>query len=1385
MPAASGGNPGAAADLDNISAGRDVRVTHINVYVADSAAAGRVVAQSDDGGLTVDGVAIAAPADDQNPFKGLDAFDESDAERFYGRSAITGRLVEALDRLTAEGADAPRLLPILGPSGSGKSSVARAGLIPALVHQPLAGLPGPRVVYLTPRANPLAELALVLARVEPGERHPATVSAEFEQLLRQPDPDGSGRLTGLRRIAGSLAHGPERPLVILVDQFEELFVLTASDDDRRLFIDGLLEAVSDQGGRVSAILTMRSDFLGSTMSHRRLNALIASHSVIVPTMTENELRQTIEMPAEAAGRPLPPGVVDRLVAETEDRAGALPLLQFALSRIWEGMVAGQEAGQVLRDIGGVGGALAGRAEALFQELDPADRAVAKRAFLATISLGEGARDTRRRARLAEIVPADADPAAVKDVVAGFARKHERLMTIAGTGDEITIEVTHEAIFDHWTRLDGWLAQEREDLRFQRRLTDAVTSWESSHPPRPSGGLWRHPALDGLIEYHAAHKSEMTALQLEFFVASRRHDRWSRMFRLGGVAATLLAIVAGGFSWYAWEKSAEATQAAIRTERIQSTFLADLARQQTTAGDATLGVLLASAALSEEREVVPAAEAALLESLAEMREILAIETDLPVSSVGLGANGRYALIVRSVESPTAAPRSPVIVVDTEKGEEVPLPAAVQTGRFAALHPMEPVIAVEIDGKITLYGLENGNLETVIGEDLGQSQFQIVFSPDGHQLAAVSRLLVQVWELEGRQSIGALDLPPMTTWDPELTFADDRLLVSQGYATTVADRPTLDTPYRNHARGLEGGALSPDGTILVELWSRPIFHLLGGAAEEPERMQMRWSGTDDELGSQLPPEFQYIRKIAFAPSGSALIASGQDGISHWYPLDFVSEANGRISVEIDSPIVLSPDPDLVRRAVDERNVPNSEIRDAARNATTPFAISPGGRHLAIGGFYGQIALWALRAGGPPHRLAALSAHGPGSAITHLAFSGDGEELVSSGTDGTVRVWSVAPAATLAIDNPHGEIIERFAAPNGAAVTLRSTGSSRDALNPDAIAFSPDGRLIATGGGGRGGDVYIWEAATGAHRATLKGTKEWIHSVEFSADGATLLTAGEDGRIVLWDVETWQSTAHLGGEEIPDYGWIFPWEAVFSPDSGEILSATEDGEIVLWGRDGLPGQVSEPAQILVDQYDSLEIHGVGYLGARAIAVLRGDNQDDRIILWGVRAERPIYQDSVPDLTFATAIQGDLLALGHQDGSISLLRPTGELLEDRIEIRDEGRLAGHPGSQIEALAISADRRRLASTANDGRVKLWDLERMVEVGELAGPGTPGNVVALSADGSMTAAGFRWAGQAGDPDRLMIWHTPIGRDALVEEAETRRVRDLTATERLRFYVDLE
>lgn len=454
-----------------------------------------------------------------NPYKGLLAFQEEDSDRFFGREKQIEQLWNRFLRLH-ESDSTIRLLPMYGPSGSGKSSLARAGLIPELARRPLPGYAQARVAVLVPGTYPLEALASVLARVATNDPTPVTKTREFALELEQANKEGD--YDGLRRIADVLLNINVFPLIVLVDQFEEVYSLCKNLAERDAFIGNLLTGASDRSGHVSVIVTLRSDFLGETQKHPVLNRLFASQGFLVPAMDEEELRQAIRQPAELAGHPLDNATIELLIKETQGRDGALPLLQFALTRIWSGLAEGKEPAQTLKAIGGVGGALAGEAQRIYDSLSSEDKDIARRVFLGLVQLGEGSKDTRRRTEIKQIISQRDSPEQVKQVIARFSAPGVRLITLAANTNAQTAEVTHEALFDHWQQLNQWLDSSRSDIRFQRRLEEAAVHWDENG--RPEGSLWRPPDLDLLRSYEQRAGDNMTPLQLEFLNAADNHQK---------------------------------------------------------------------------------------------------------------------------------------------------------------------------------------------------------------------------------------------------------------------------------------------------------------------------------------------------------------------------------------------------------------------------------------------------------------------------------------------------------------------------------------------------------------------------------------------------------------------------------------------------------------------------------------------------------------------------------------------------------------------------------------------------------------------------------------------------------------------------------------------
>jgi tetratricopeptide (TPR) repeat protein len=589
--------------FENVKAGGDIKADirqESNIRIEESAVGSAIVSgdgntiyvihqtteQRCESSLTDTAVSIGP-----NPYKGLTAFNENDADRYFGREGQVKRLWQRFHDLAEQSGRAnavPRFLPILGPSGCGKSSLARAGFIPELARRPLPGKDRMRVAVLVPGTHPVEALAGVLAKVATQDPMPVTKTREFTTELNL--PTAAGLYDGMRRIADLMPQIKDSPLVVLVDQFEEIYSLCKDTNERKAFIENLLCAASDPTGNLSVIITLRSDFLGETQRHPGLNQVISSdQSVIVPAMTESELRRAIAEPAKQAGHPLDEATVDLLVKDTEGREGALPLLQFALTRIWEGLGEGTPPVETYRQMGGVGGALAGKAQEIYDKLPEAEKDMARRIFIGLVQLGEGTRDTRRRAAIENLMASQDRPETLQQVLDRFSSPGARLITLSSQANQEIAEVTHEALFGHWQQLNEWLDSSRDDIRFERRLEAAAQYWQDQR--RPAGLLWQRPDLDLLRDYHKRLCHQMTALQLEFFQAAVGRETRQKMLLGGAVSA--LAILAAGMTWFGIQAHQSGQRALARQLAAQAEQL--LNQTSTTQNEA--GSLLAVKSLA--------------------------------------------------------------------------------------------------------------------------------------------------------------------------------------------------------------------------------------------------------------------------------------------------------------------------------------------------------------------------------------------------------------------------------------------------------------------------------------------------------------------------------------------------------------------------------------------------------------------------------------------------------------------------------------------------------------------------------------------------------------------------------------------------------------------
>ncbi len=408
---------------------------------------------------------VPIPTEDfqpENPYKGLRAFQSADNQDFFGREAVTTKLVKRLE----ETHEYARFLAIIGPSGSGKSSLVKAGLIPALWRGELPGSEKWFVIEMLPGAHPLDELEIALTRIAANQS-----GSLNEQLSRD--------RRGLIRAAQLILPSDDTELVLVIDQFEEVFTLLENEAARVHFLDLLYTAVSEPRSRVRIVITLRADFYDRPLHYADFGELIRSRMETVLPLSVQELERAISKPAEHAGVTFEPGLVASIVAEVNYQAGALPLLQYALTELFEKRQGRMLTRSAYDAIGGSVGALARRADTMYLDFDAVSQEAARQMFLRLVTLGEGVEDTRRRVTRSELLAIALNPDVMDEVIDTYAEY--RLLSLdndPGTRTP-TVEVAHEAILRVWERLRNWLTESRDEIKLQRQLGSMAAEWRTS------------------------------------------------------------------------------------------------------------------------------------------------------------------------------------------------------------------------------------------------------------------------------------------------------------------------------------------------------------------------------------------------------------------------------------------------------------------------------------------------------------------------------------------------------------------------------------------------------------------------------------------------------------------------------------------------------------------------------------------------------------------------------------------------------------------------------------------------------------------------------------------------------------------------------------------
>lgn len=557
---------------------------------------------------------VPLPVMFRNPYKGLSPFQEADAGDFFGRADQIRQAVA----MVAE----HRLSAVVGPSGSGKSSLVFAGLLPALRAGAAPGSETWMSVRAVPGGYPFDEVANSLSAV--ATESSSDLAAELSAT------DDKGLLRVSKRIGAEL----DGELVVVVDQFEELFTLVTSEETRERFISSLVSAAGDQLSRVRIVLTLRADFFHEALAYPTLGPIISNAHLALAPLDPSQAREAIVAPASRAGLELEPGLTDRIISDLADQPGSLPLLQYTLDRLADGAGDGLITNAHYDELGGVNGAMAERAEAAFQQLSEDQQRVSRHIFTRLLTVSDDADDLRRRVRVTEFRSLGLRGSNVDEVLGTFGK--ERLLTfdIDPTTRGATVEVAHEALLREWPTLRSWVDSRREALVLQRRFQTAHSEWEDSD--RDPANLLTGGRLTQYEEWASEEDNTLTIPEKEFLNASvtRREDELARSrtrrrrVMLGFAAAAVVALI---LAFAALFQQREAVSNAALAEARQMILEAEAVVEN----DPELGMLLGLEAIEAFRAAGQEPPVSALGALRRAVSISVVDQRLP--------GGRFAAV----------------------------------------------------------------------------------------------------------------------------------------------------------------------------------------------------------------------------------------------------------------------------------------------------------------------------------------------------------------------------------------------------------------------------------------------------------------------------------------------------------------------------------------------------------------------------------------------------------------------------------------------------------------------------------------------------------------------------------------------------------------------
>ena len=1145
-----------------------------------------------------------------NPYKGLRAFDETDAADFFGRAELIDDLLARLARKDLRG----RLALVVGGSGTGKSSVVRAGLLPRVRRGDVPGSQDWFVTTMLPGATPFKELAASLRRVAVADPGPVV-----DELAR---PGGIDAV--VRRL---LPPGGE--LLLVVDQFEELFT-SAPEPDQRRFLGSLMDAVDRVDSRVRVVATLRADFYDRPLAFQPFGGAVNGATVTIPAMSAAELEAAIVEPAQRAGRRVDRSLVAELVGAAVDEPAGLPSLQFTLFELAERSDGDLEL-EAYRQLGGLSGAIASRAEALYQSLDHDDRAAVRRLFHQLVVVNVDGEPTRRRATRAEVSAGDQGSDRLIDRWADA-----RLLSLDRHRQSRlpTVEPAHEALLREWPRLRRWIEEDRESLLVLGGVREAASSWEElDHDP---GSLYRgarlQVALDAVDpatlgprerQFLDASQTAQEAEEREFAEriaqTARDNRRLRRQLVLTGVAL-VIALIGGSVAL-------DQRQDAERERRVAYVRELAAAANASLDEDAERATLIAMEAVAAsdaaDTAARPEALGALHDALSRSRILLTVP--------GLGGSLDWSAdgSIFVTEGPEDSGRIDLRDADTGDSIRSWTGHEVDINKVTFSPDGAQLATGGDDGHLRVWDVESGDMVAEFERPGGESAAALSFSPDGRQVVGhwsdlgetvvfdvrtrAEALVIELGEVENANfspSGGQLALG---------TVGDDGVYLYDATSGRRVRRLGVGTDHARDAR------FSPDGRWLASAHGDGFVRI--------------WDTQDFDLRFTVTGHTSEANSVAWSPDSRRLATAGNDGTARVHDLfhggtEEVAIVSGRDTAGGLAAVKFSPDGRRIMTG--DWSVTSVQVWDVRETAGGEWAnirsvpspagaglgsFLPDGRGILVTEPAGGIGVLDPESG---ERKASLEVGETPNHWVRLATSPDGSTLAAAG-QGSATLWDLDTgelvgevAATdrsfvidLAWDRGSEHLAIAHDADGQAAVTVvdRTGKAVADFRDEDgtlawvsSVTFigegeelvmstfprrtTPDHRGLRAWNWSTGeitrsfpvttsdvdGDpagrrvvaaeefsraAHIYDMETGERLHTLRGAG-WAYGVAYSADGSRVALASADGTVRVFDAESGRLQLILRGHDRAVHS------VSFSPDGTKLSSADEGGMVRVWALD-----------------------------------------------------------------------------------------------------------------------------------------------------------------------------------------------------------------------------